>query len=100
PTGAPLVCVDLAVPRDFSRDFEHDHRATLIDIPKLRSRAQVNLRQKFIEASRANDIVREAVNKYLSDRIEISLKPIFHECYRESIALARKALDELFSTRL
>lgn len=97
---APIVCVDLAVPRDFSSAFDHDPRTRLIDIPRLRSLAQVNLRQKFIEASRANDIVRESVTKYLSDRIEVSLKPIFHESYQESIALARKALDELFTTRL
>ena len=96
----PVVCIDLAVPRDFSREFEHDNRTCLIDIPKLRALAQVNLRQKFVEASRANDIVRESVNKYLSDRIEVSLKPIFHESYQESIALARKSLDELFTTRL
>ena len=101
PNGSePLVCIDLAVPRDFSREFEHDSRVCLIDIPKLRSLAQVNLRQKFVEAGRANDIVRESVTKYLSDRIEVSLKPIFHESYQESIALARKALDELFTTRL
>jgi glutamyl-tRNA reductase len=99
-TDAPVVCVDLAVPRDFTSVFEHDSRTRLIDIPKLRSLAQVNLRRKFVEAGQANDIVRESVTRYLSDRIEVSLKPIFHESYQESIALARKALDELFTTRL
>lgn len=96
----PVVCVDLAVPRDFSRAFEHSDNAVLIDIPKLKSRAQVNLRQKFVEAGRANDIVRESVQKYLADRIEVSLKPIFHESYQESIDRAKKALDDLFATRL
>lgn len=96
----PVVCVDLAVPRDFSRDFEKSAATRLVDIPKLKSRAQVNLRQKFVEAGRANDIVRESVQKYLADRIEVSLKPIFHESYQESIDRAKKALDDLFNTRL
>jgi len=98
--STPVVCVDLAVPRDFAREFDSSDHAILIDIPKLKSRAQINLRQKFVEAGRANDIVRESVQKYLADRIEVSLKPIFHESYQESIDRAKKALDDLFETRL
>lgn len=96
----PVVCIDLAIPRDFSEDYRTDERVTLIDIPALRARERGNRRQKFAEASRANDIVREAVYKYLSDRIEVSLKPIFRDCYEESVELARNALDDLFTKRV
>jgi glutamyl-tRNA reductase len=92
----PVICIDLAIPRDFSVDFIGHDRVEVIDIPRLKSQGQGNLRQKFIEASKANDIVRDAVNKYLSGRVEVSLKPIFHNSYKESMELAEKTLDELF----
>ena len=95
-----VVCIDLAIPRDFSEGFLTDERVVLIDIPALKSRAQGNRRQKFAEASLANDIVREAVNKHLSDQIEVRLKPIFHDSYKESVELARQALDDLFKKRV
>lgn len=98
--GKCVICIDLAVPRDFSLDFDDDNRVKLVDIPLLKSKGQGNLRQKFVEAGKANEIVREAVNKYLSDRIEISLKPIFRDCFEESIQLANQALDDLFSRRI
>ncbi|MBI5267194.1 MAG: glutamyl-tRNA reductase, partial [candidate division Zixibacteria bacterium] len=94
--GHRVVCVDLAVPRDFCPECMTDERITLIDIPHLKSTSEGNLRQKFVEVSKANQIVREAVTEYLADRIEVSLKPIFHDSYRESLALANRALDDLF----
>jgi len=98
--GKYVVCVDLAVPRDFSLDFVGDPRVLLIDIPALKRKSQGSLRQKFVEAAKANEIVRQAVVRYLSDRIEVSLKPIFHDTYQENVALARKALDDLFCNRV
>jgi len=95
--GKPVVCVDLAVPRDFSSDFNHSEQITLIDIPLLKSKSEGSLRQKFVEAGKANEIVREAVDTYLSSRIEVSLKPIFHDSYQESIELAQRALGDLFA---
>jgi len=96
----PVVCIDLAVPGDFSHEFVDSQEVELVNIAQLKSRGQGNLRQKFVEASKANEIVRDAVNKYLAGRIEVSLKPIFHDCYRESLAMAKQALDDLFSKRV
>lgn len=96
----PVLCIDLAIPRDFSADFNDDARVKLVDIPYLRSKCNGNLRQKFVETSKANEIVREAVNQYLSDRMEVSLKPIFHDSYQESMRLAKNALDDLFAKRV
>jgi len=93
----PVVCVDLAVPRDFSADFNNSNIITLIDIPLLKSKSEGSLRQKFVEAGKANDIVAEAVDTYLSSRIEVSLKPIFHDSYQESMELAQRALGDLFA---
>jgi glutamyl-tRNA reductase len=95
-----VVCVDLAVPRDFSIAFDASDQVYLIDIPLLKSKSQGSLRQKFIEAGKANEIVRTAVNNYLSSRIEVSLKPIFHDSYQESMDMAQKALGDLFSKRV
>ena len=96
----PKVCIDLAIPRDFSSDFDTHSDVKLIDIPQLKSFHQGNLRDKFVEASKANEIVRDEVNHYLSNRIESSLKPIFNESYRESVELANEALNKLFSNKL
>ncbi|MGB5137793.1 MAG: hypothetical protein WBP29_04605, partial [Candidatus Zixiibacteriota bacterium] len=71
-----------------------------VDIPYLRSKCNGNLRQKFVETSKANEIVRDAVNQYLSDRMEVSLKPIFHDSYQESMKLAKNALDDLFAKKV
>ncbi len=95
-----VICVDLAIPRDFSFDFNGAENIILIDIPLLKSKAQTNLRQKFVEASRADEIVRDAVLQYLSQRIEISLKPIFDESYKESMDFARKEFDNFLSHRM
>jgi glutamyl-tRNA reductase len=97
---AKLLCIDLAVPRDFCPDLMGHERVILADIPHLKSRGNGNLRQKFVEAGKANEIVREAVANYLSAQVEISLKPIFHDSYQESMALAQRALDSLFNKEL
>ncbi len=98
--GERVVCVDLAVPRDFCLDFVGDSRVMLVDIPALKAKSQGSLRQKFVEAGKANEIVRNAVNKYLSNQIEVSLKPIFHDTYRETLEMAEKALGDLFNKRV
>ena len=96
----PVLCIDLAVPRDFGQEFNDNPKVKLVDIPYLRSKCNGNLRQKFIETSKANEIVRDAVNQYLSDRMEVSLKPIFNDSYQESIKLAKNALDDLFAKKV
>jgi len=98
--GRRVVCIDLAVPRDFSLDFVGDDRVSLVDIPALKAKSQGSLRQKFVEAGKANEIVRNAVNKYLSNQIEVSLKPIFHDTYRETLEMAEKALGDLFTKKV
>ena len=95
----PIICVDLAIPRDFADAFNHSDHVSLIDIHALKSRVQGNLKQKFVEAGKADEIVRTSVNKFMSDRIEVSLKPIFHDSYQASIELAREAIDDLFANR-
>ena len=96
----PVLCIDLAIPRDFGSEFDDNPRVKLIDIPYLRSKSNGNLRQKFVETSKANEIVRDAVNQYFSDRMEVSLKPIFHDSFQESMRLAKSALDDLFAKKV
>ncbi|MCP4705581.1 MAG: glutamyl-tRNA reductase [candidate division Zixibacteria bacterium] len=100
PDSLPTICIDLAIPRDFSNEFDSTPDLEMIDIPQLKNQHQGNLREKFIEAGHANEIVREEVSRYLSNQIEISLKPIINESYQESIEMANKALDKLFTNKL
>lgn len=94
------LCIDLAMPPDFSEDFKNNNSVRLIDIGQFKSRGQNNLRQKFIEAGHANEIIRNCVSKYLADQIELSIKPIFQKSHRDSIEMARKAFDDLFSRKV
>jgi glutamyl-tRNA reductase len=95
-----VVCIDLAIPRDFSHEFASHPKVTLIDIPALKSQSEGNLRQKFVEANKANDLVREAVNQYVADRYEVRLKPLFHTSYQESLQFAHRSLNNLFDNKL
>jgi glutamyl-tRNA reductase len=98
--GRKVVCVDLAIPRDFSTDFAGCEEITLVDIPYLKSRGNGNLRRKFVEASRANALVKDAVDSFLASRIHVSLKPIFQDSYLESLKLADNALNDLFDKKV
>jgi glutamyl-tRNA reductase len=100
PAQGRVICIDLAIPRDFSSEFDSSDKALVMDIKHLKSREQGNLRQKFVEAGQANRIVREAVGKFLSDQIELTLKPIFNESYQESIEMANRAMEDLFAKRV
>ena len=99
-SGSCTLCIDLAMPPDFSEVFKNDNCVRLIDIGQFKSRGQNNLRQKFIEAGQAGEIIRDSVNKYLAEQIEISIKPIFKKSHRDSIKMARKAFDDLFSKKV
>ncbi|MDF1544985.1 MAG: glutamyl-tRNA reductase [bacterium] len=96
----PVICVDLAVPRDFSTDFVDHPEIVMVDIPYLKAKGNGNLRQRFVEAGKASQIVSEAVNNFLSSQLEVSLKPIFHDSFKESLALTERALHDLFSKRV
>ena len=100
PTEKPIMCIDLAIPRDFADEVNLHPNIKIVDIPFLKSKSQSNLRRKFIEASKANKIVKEAVQKFLQDCLEGSIKPIFHTSYQESIELARNAFGDLFQNKV
>lgn len=95
-----VICIDLAVPRDFSTEFDRHHKISLIDVAYLKGQANINIRKKFVESNKANAIVKEAVHKYISDNLEVSIKPIFHNTYKESVELAGNALNDLFNKKL
>ena len=58
------------------------------------------MRKKFIEASKANGIIKDSVKRFLTECLEVSIKPIFHSSYEESLELAEKAFSDLFNNRL
>ena len=99
-TSKPIIAVDLAIPRDFSDEIEKSQNISLVDIPALKAKANGNIRKKFVEAGKANDIIKESVYKFVSDQLEVSIKPIFHSSFKESIQLAHHALDDLFTKKV
>lgn len=99
-TSQPVLAIDLAIPRDFSDDINTHQQIKLVDIPILKSKANGNLRKKFVEAGKANNIIKESVYKFVSNQLEVSIKPIFHTSFKESIQLAHHALDDLFTKKV
>ena len=99
-TDQAVLCVDLAIPRDFAPECASDDRIKLVDIPSLKAAGDRNLREKFVESGKANDIVREEVAKYYAGQVQTSMKPLFHQCRAESLQMAHKALNDLFDRRL
>ncbi len=96
----PILAIDLAIPRDFSDDIHKHEKITLVDIPALKTKANGNLRKKFVEAGKANNIIKDAVYKFVSSQLEVSIKPIFHTSFKESIQLAHNAMDDLFKKKV
>ncbi len=95
-----VVCIDLAIPRDFCDAFADSENISLVDIAELRIREQRNLRKRFVKVNRANEIVAEEVEKDYANRIETTLKPIFKQSYQESLAMAKNAFSDLFEKRV
>ena len=94
------ICIDLAVPRDFSTDFIGHERIVLVDIPYLKAKGNGNLRQRFVEAGKASSFVNKAVNDYLANQLEVSLKPIFHDSFKEALQLSERAFNDLFAKKV
>lgn len=99
-SALPVLCIDLAIPQDFAPEFGRDSRVAMVDIQTLKNKEQHNLRRKFVESSRANEIVGEAVQAFLRGRLEVSMKPILRDSYEQSLTMAHRALDDLFEKKL
>jgi glutamyl-tRNA reductase len=99
-TDQAVLCVDLAIPRDFAPDCASNDRIKLVDIPSLKAAGDRNLREKFVESGKANDIVREEVAKYFAGQVQTTIRPLFHQCRAESLQMANRAMNDLFGGRL
>ncbi|MCH9030711.1 MAG: glutamyl-tRNA reductase [candidate division Zixibacteria bacterium] len=95
-----LVCVDLAIPRDFSAEYRSCEQVTMIDIPQLNRQKDVNLKRKFREIDKAEEIVDRSVREFLSAQIESSLRPALRRSFQESLDFALESYENLLLTRL
>ncbi|MFQ5606799.1 MAG: glutamyl-tRNA reductase [Candidatus Zixiibacteriota bacterium] len=95
-----LVCLDLAIPRDFSEDFDESDSVTLIDIAHLNENRDKNLRGKFREVDKAGKIVENAACEYIGSQIERSLQRVLSEAREETLKFAREKCNDLFAGRL
>ncbi len=95
-----VICVDLAIPRDFAPDYDESEVITLIDIPRLNENKDKNLRGKFRELDKSSEIIETATLEFVSSFIEDTLKPALEQTREESLQFAREKCDRLFSERL
>ena len=90
------LCVDLAIPRDFDRTLDNHPAIKTVDIKKLKSTQQQNLRKKFVAAGEANRIVREDVDHFYSGTVEKDLRPVFQQGVAVTQNMAREALQKFY----
>lgn len=62
--GKPLFIIDIAVPRDIDPDIKTIPQIHLFDIDDLRDKAQNNLQNRLKEASKAEKVIIQEVDKF------------------------------------
>jgi glutamyl-tRNA reductase len=94
--AAPLVLIDLAVPRDVEPEAGSIDGVTLIDVEALRARAPEG---DDATVARARGIVEEEVRRFVVRRRGDELAPLIRAIRRRGDAILRGELDR-FASRL
>ncbi len=63
--SAPLVCLDLSVPRDIDPEAAQLPDLTLYDMDRLQATCSVNRARRDLEAARATTIVNDGVERFM-----------------------------------
>lgn len=95
-----IICIDLAIPRDFSEEFRQTENIIYVDISDLQKRQQENLRKRFKELDKASDIADQEVRNFLRAQFENDLRPAMRQSFEESLQYAFDQCNVLYSSRL
>jgi glutamyl-tRNA reductase len=96
---APLLIVDIAVPRDVAADVERAEHVTLLNLDHLRDWAARGLALRAAEAERVRSIVGEEVERFGMEATARQAAPLVAQLY-EKADHVRVAELERFANRL
>lgn len=96
---APLLIVDIAVPRDVAADVERAEHVTLLNLDHLRDWAARGLALRAAEAERVRSIVGEEVERFAMEATARQAAPLVAQLY-EKADHVRVAELERFANRL
>ncbi len=98
-TPAPLLVVDIAVPRDVAADVEQAHNVTLLNLDHLRDWAARGQALRAAEADKVRGIVVEEVERFAMEATARQAAPLVAQLH-EKADNVRVAELERFSNRL
>lgn len=98
PSGAPLLAVDLALPRDL--EPSDDPRVQIIDLETLRRAADQNRGRRAVEAQRAEELIETKLEDLARRRSGPLVEELLAELRGNSEDLLEHALGELHGGRL
>ncbi|MGB8862095.1 MAG: glutamyl-tRNA reductase [Ilumatobacteraceae bacterium] len=96
---APLLVVDIAVPRDVAADVEHAHNVTLLNLDHLRDWAARGIALRAAEADRVRVIVGEEVERFGMETTARQAAPLVAQLHEKADHVRIGELER-FSNRL
>jgi glutamyl-tRNA reductase len=99
PTSAPLLIVDIAVPRDVAADVTRLANVTLLNLDDLRDWAGRALAMRVEEAHRVNEIVSEEVERFGIEATARQAAPLVAQLHQRAESI-RQSEIERFTSRL
>lgn len=91
--GRPLLCIDIAVPRDIDPAVANLPAVTLYNIDDLEEISQENLRLRVGEITAVEELVEEGIGDYRAWRAVEPLVPTIGALYQRAEAIRRSELD-------
>jgi glutamyl-tRNA reductase len=88
----PLVCIDIAVPRDVDPAVRDLHGVRVFDVDDLRDRALFGMAERRAEIPRVEQIVGEETARFERWRWGTALEPLLRELRQHADAIRRREL--------
>ena len=105
--GQPLLFVDLALPRDVDAGVTFLPGVTLVDLEELAAQADAVRSRRLAEIPMAEELIDDAVLRYLNDREAREVAPLISELYERAeqirigeLARYRSRLGDLTDSQL
>lgn len=90
--GKPIFLIDIAVPRNIDPSVTETENVYLYNVDNLKDIADINLRGRMKELEKANSIIEQDVEEFVSWYDELSIAP--------TITLIRNKFDEIRENEL
>jgi glutamyl-tRNA reductase len=90
--GRPLVCIDIAVPRDIDPAVRELPGVRVFDVDDLRDRVQCGLAERRAEIPQVEQIVSEETARFERWREGMALEPLLRELRQHADTIRRREL--------